>query len=61
MANLEIRLTGGEAVHLRVEDPEAELASLKNRTGRFAGEFTDLTGPAIGLVRTEAIVAVVIR
>jgi hypothetical protein len=61
MANLELWLSSGEAVHIRVEDAQAELASLKNRTGRFAGEFTDLTGPAIGLVRTDAIVAVVIR
>jgi len=61
MANLELWLSSGEAVHIRVDDAQAELAALKTGTGRFAGEFTDLTGPAIGVVRTDAIIAVVIR
>jgi hypothetical protein len=61
MASLELWLSSGEAVHIRVDDTEKELDALKTRTGRFAGEFTELTGPALGVVRTDAIVAVVIR
>jgi hypothetical protein len=61
MANLELRLSNGETLQIRVEDAEAELAALKTGTGRFAGDFADLTGPALGVVRVEAIVAVVIR
>jgi hypothetical protein len=61
MANLELWLTSGEAVHIRVDNAEDELNALKTGTGRFAGDYTDLTGPAIGVVRTDAIVAVVIR
>ena len=61
MANLELRLISGEALNVRVDDAEDELDALKTRTGRFAGEFTELTGPAIGIVRTDAIIAVVVR
>jgi hypothetical protein len=61
MQNLELWLSSGEAVHIRVDDAESELDALKTGTGRFAGDFTELTGPAIGVVRTDAIVAVVIR
>jgi hypothetical protein len=61
MANLELWLTSGEAVHIRVDDVESELDALKTKSGRFAGDFTELTGPAVGVVRTDAIVAVVVR
>jgi hypothetical protein len=61
MANLELWLHSGEKLQIRVEDAEAELAALKAGTGRFGADFTDLTGPALGVVRTDAIVAVVIR
>ena len=61
VAALELWLNSGEKVQIRVEDPESELAALKTATGRFAGEFADLTGPALGIVRVDAIVAVVIR
>jgi hypothetical protein len=61
MAGLELWLNNGEKVQIRVEDTDAELAALKARAGRFAGEFADLTGPALGAVRVDAIVAVVLR
>ena len=61
MANLEFWLSNGERLQIRVEDVGAELDALRAGEGRFAGEFVDLTGPALGIVRTEDIVAVVIR
>jgi hypothetical protein len=61
MAGLELWLSNGEKVQIRVEDADAELAALKARTGRFAEEFSDLTGPALGVVKVDAIVAVIIR
>lgn len=61
MAALELWLNNGEKVQIRVEDTDAELAALKARTGRFAGEFSNLTGPALGVVKVEAIVAVLVR
>ena len=61
MANLEFWLSNGERLQIRVEDAAAELDALRAGEGRFAGEFVDLTGPALGIVRTEDIVAVVIR
>ena len=61
MANLEFWLSNGERLQIRVEDAETELDALKTGQGRFADEFVDLTGPALGIVRTEDIVAVVIR
>jgi len=61
MANLEFWLSNGEKVNIRVDDVETELTALKTGTGRFGGEFVDLTGPALGIVRTEEIVAVLIR
>ena len=61
MASLELWLASGEKLHIRVEDHDAELAALKNRSGRFAHEFAELTGPALGVVRVEAIIAVVVR
>jgi hypothetical protein len=61
MANLELWLSSGEAIQIRVENADAELAALKTGTGRFTGAFVDLTGPALGIVRTDAIVAVLIR
>ena len=61
MAGLELWLSNGEKVQIRVEDTDAELAALKARTGRFSEEFSDLTGPALGVVKVEAIVAVIIR
>jgi len=59
VANLQLWLSNGESIQIRVEDVETELAALKAGTGRFAGEFTDLTGPAVGVVRTDAIVVIV--
>jgi hypothetical protein len=59
--SLELHLDNGDAIQLRVEDVEAELDALKTRTGRFVDPWVDLTGPARGVVRTESIVAVVIR
>ena len=61
MPGMELWLASGEKVQIRVEDTEAEIAALKNRTGRFAHEFVDLTGPALGVVRVDAIVAVLFR
>ena len=61
MARLELKLSSGDTLQINVDDASAELAALKAGTGRFQGDFADLTGPAQGLVRTEAIVAVVIR
>ncbi len=61
MANLQLWLSNGESIQIRVDDAEAELAALKARTGRYAGEFTDLTGPVVGIVRTDTIVAVISR
>jgi hypothetical protein len=61
MANLEFWLSNGERVQIRVEDAASELTALKAGEGRFAEEFVDLTGPALGIVRTEEIVAVLIR
>jgi hypothetical protein len=61
MANIQLWLSNGETIQIRVEDADAELAALKSGTGRFTGEFTDLTGPALGIVRTEAIIAAIIR
>ena len=61
MAALELWLSNGEKVQIRVEDANAEMEALKARTGRFAGEFCQLTGPALGLVRVEAIVAAILR
>jgi hypothetical protein len=61
MANLELWLSSGEKLQIRVDNVETELAALKNGNGRFSGDFVDLTGPALGIVRTDAIVAVVIR
>ena len=51
----------GERLQIRVEDAQTEIEALKAGEGRFAGEFVELTGPALGIVRTEDIVAVVIR
>jgi hypothetical protein len=61
MASLEFWLSNGERVQIRVDDAAAELTALKAGEGRFAGEFVDLTGPALGIVRTEEIVAALIR
>ncbi len=61
MARLELRLSNGDTLQLNVDDASAELAALKAGTGRFEGDFADLTGPAEGVVRKDAIVAVVIR
>jgi hypothetical protein len=61
MANLELWLSSGEKLHIRVDDPDTELKALRTGGGRFGDEFVELTGPAVGIVRTDAIVAVVIR
>ena len=61
MAHLELWLSSGETVQMRVDDTNAELAALKAGTGRFASEFVELTGPALGVVRKDAIVAVLVR
>ena len=61
VAALELWLSSGEKLQIRVQDIEAELAALKARTGRFSEEFSALTGPALGLVKVDAIVAVLVR
>lgn len=61
MANLQLMLSNGQSLQLRVDDTTKELAALKARTGRFGTEFVDLPGPVLGVVKTEAIVAVIIR
>jgi hypothetical protein len=61
MAGLELWLTSGTSVQIRVDDIQAELNALKERRGRFSGEYVDLTGPALGVVRVDAIVAALIR
>jgi hypothetical protein len=61
MARLELKLSNGDSIQLNVDDASAELAALKAGTGRFQHDFAELTGPALGVVRTDAIVAVVIR
>ena len=61
VAALELWLSNGEKLQIRVQDIEAELAALKARTGRFSEEFSALTGPALGLVKVDAIVAVLVR
>ena len=61
MAGLELWLSNGEKLQIRVDDLDAELAALREGTGRFQGDFADLTGPALGVVRVDAIIAVVVR
>ena len=61
MANLELRLSNGQTLSIRVDDVDAELKDLRRRAGRFASDWVDLPGPILGTVRIEAIVAVVVR
>jgi hypothetical protein len=61
MAGLELWLSNGEKLQIRVDDLDAELTALRDGTGRFQGEFANLTGPALGVVRIDAIIAVVVR
>ena len=61
MGSLEIRLSNGQTLQIRVDDADAEVADLRNRSGRFAAEWVELPGPVLGAVRIDAIVAVVIR
>ena len=61
MANLELHLTNGDSLAIRVDDVDAELKDLRQRTGRFAADWVQLPGPVAGAVRIEAIVAVVVR
>ena len=61
MANLQLWLSNGQSLQVRVDDADAEMKALRSRTGRFATDFVDLPGPVLGVVRTEAIIAVVIR
>jgi len=61
VGSLEIRLSNGQTLQIRVDDADAEVADLRNRSGRFAAEWVELPGPVLGAVRIDAIVAVVIR
>jgi len=61
VASLELRLSNGETVVMRADDFEAELSDLSRRAGRFAAEWVQLPGPVVGVVRTDAIVAAVVR
>lgn len=61
MASLELRLSNGQTIPIRVDDVEAELTDLTRRSGRFGAEWVQLSGPVIGAVRVDAIVAVVVR
>jgi hypothetical protein len=44
IANLQLWLSNGETIQIRVEDADAELAALKSGTGRFTDELADSTG-----------------
>jgi hypothetical protein len=61
VATLDLRLSNGQTLTLRVDDLEAELAALRERTGRFAADWVVLPGPVVGVVRVDAIVAAVLR
>lgn len=61
VASLELRLSNGQTLQIRVDDVEAELSDLKSRSGRFASDWVQLPGPVVGEVRIDAIVAVVVR
>ena len=61
MEALELRLSNGQTLPIRVEDVDAEIADLARGAGRFAAEWVVLPGPVVGAVRTDAIVAVVVR
>ena len=61
MASLELRLSNGQILQIRVDDAEAELADLRRRSGRFAADWVQLPGPVLGAVRIDAIVVVVLR
>jgi len=61
VASLELRLTNGQTLQIRVDDVEGELSDLKSRSGRFASDWVQLPGPVVGEVRIDAIVAVVVR
>jgi hypothetical protein len=58
---LELRLSNGQTLPIRVEDVDAEIADLARGTGRFAAQWVVLPGPVVGAVRTDAIIAVVVR
>jgi hypothetical protein len=61
VASLELRLSNGQTLQIRVDDVETELTDLRRRTGRFVSDWVQLSGPVVGAVRIEAIVAVVVR
>jgi hypothetical protein len=61
VASLELRLSNGQTLQIRVDDPEAELSDLRRGSGRFASDWVELSGPIVGAVRIDAIVAVVVR
>jgi hypothetical protein len=61
VASLELRLSNGQTLQIRVDDVEAEIDHLRRGTGRFAAEWVQLEGPVIGAVRSDSIVAVVVR
>ena len=61
MPGLELWLSSGQSVQMRVDDVQAELEALKKRSGRFASDYADLTGPALGVDRVEEIVAALVR
>jgi len=61
VASLELRLSNGQTLQIRVNDVETELNDLRRRSGRFAADWVQLEGPIFGAVRIDAIVAVVVR
>ncbi len=61
VASLELRLSNGQILQIRVDDVDAELTDLRRRSGRFAADWVQLPGPVVGAVRIDAIVAVVVR
>ena len=61
MASLELRLSNGQTLQIRVDDVEAELADLTRRSGRFGADWVQLPGPIVGAVKTDSIIAVVVR
>ena len=61
MASLELRLSNGQTLQIRVDDAESEIADLRRQSGRFAADWVQLPGPVVGAVRTDSIIAVVVR
>ena len=61
VAAIVLWLSSGESIQMRVDDVQAEVAALRERRGRFSGDYVELTGPALGIVRVDAIIAALIR